>query len=68
MKEGKWEQYFEDSSLRLSSSYSIDQLDGPYHVYNRNEILKIENYLWEFVNIHYREKENFRSRFFAYPP
>jgi len=42
VKHGKWEQFFEDSSLRLSSAYEKDQLDGPYRVYNRNNILKIE--------------------------
>jgi antitoxin component YwqK of YwqJK toxin-antitoxin module len=41
MKNGVWEQYFEDSTLRLSSAYSMDQLEGPYRVYNRNKILKI---------------------------
>ncbi len=41
-KQGKWEQFFEDTSLRLSSAYQMDQLDGRYQLYNREKTLKID--------------------------
>jgi antitoxin component YwqK of YwqJK toxin-antitoxin module len=42
MKNGTWKQYFEDSTLRLSSAYLADLLEGPFRVYNRNKVLKID--------------------------
>jgi antitoxin component YwqK of YwqJK toxin-antitoxin module len=41
-KYGRWEQYYEDSTLRLSASYEMDRLNGPYRVFNRNKILILE--------------------------
>ena len=34
MKHGEWLQFYEDSTLRLSSHYTNNELDGPYSVYN----------------------------------
>ncbi len=42
LKHGKWEQFYEDSILRLSSWYNQDQIHGPYRVYNRNQVLVID--------------------------
>jgi antitoxin component YwqK of YwqJK toxin-antitoxin module len=33
IKQGKWLQYFEDGSLRLSSSFVSDKIDGHYKVF-----------------------------------
>ncbi len=41
-RHGKWEQYYEDSTLRLSSQYKSGEIDGPYRVYNRNRVLLID--------------------------
>ncbi|MFC2098510.1 toxin-antitoxin system YwqK family antitoxin [Bacteroidota bacterium] len=42
MKHGNWEQYYEDSTLRLSSQHAMDQIHGNYRLYNRNKILILE--------------------------
>ena len=42
MKHGAWKQYYEDSTLRLSSVYEMDQLNGHYHVFNRNHELVLD--------------------------
>ena len=34
MKHGKWLQFYEDSVLRLSAHFTMDELDGPYMTYN----------------------------------
>jgi antitoxin component YwqK of YwqJK toxin-antitoxin module len=58
VKHGRWEQFWEDSTLRLTASYELDRLNGPYRVFNRNKILILEgNYEngmmegdWKFYN------------------
>ena len=42
MKNGKWEQFYEDSTLRLSSRHVMDEIHGQYRLYNRNKILILE--------------------------
>ena len=42
MKHGSWEQFYEDSTLRLSSQHVMDKIHGNYRVYNRNKILVLE--------------------------
>ncbi len=42
MKHGLWEQFYEDSTLRLSSAYELDEIEGDYRLYNRNKILITE--------------------------
>jgi antitoxin component YwqK of YwqJK toxin-antitoxin module len=58
IKQGKWLQYFEDGSLRLSSSFVNDKTDGPYKVFTAPGKLAIDgNYsagnmdgTWTFYN------------------
>jgi antitoxin component YwqK of YwqJK toxin-antitoxin module len=42
LKSGQWKQYYEDSTLRLSSQHVMNKIHGPYKVYNRNNILMLE--------------------------
>ena len=42
LKHGAWKQFFEDSTMRLSSQYKMDQLNGHYRVYNRDKVLLID--------------------------
>ena len=42
LKQGSWMQFYEDSSLRLSSFYEADLLHGRYSVYNPRQILILD--------------------------
>ena len=42
LKHGKWQQFYEDSTLRLSSSFLKGELHEEYRVWNRNKILLIQ--------------------------
>ena len=42
LKNGHWEQFYEDSTLRLSSQHVMDKIHGQYRLYNRNKILILE--------------------------
>ena len=58
MKHGQWQQFYEDSTLRMSSSYQMDKLHGEYKVWTPQKISRIEgNYKmgkmdgnWYFYN------------------
>jgi antitoxin component YwqK of YwqJK toxin-antitoxin module len=47
MKHGDWFQFYEDSTLRLSSQYTNDELNGPYKVYNPAGILLVDG---QYIN------------------
>ena len=42
MKHGLWQQFYEDSILRLSASYHMDELHGEYRIWTPEKVSRIQ--------------------------